>query len=476
MICHCCIGDAWVKTFEKVFCGFAGLRASVVLLLAGLLFLLVAGVGGLSPPRLVELGFSGTVLRVDSDGGSVVALAFRDRDVLGLYYADIGSYVEVEVGAPVVMTVFSQNFAAALLQGGGRIALVDLVSKKVDTVELDASAFALAGDETGVYVVYPRLGRVEKLDPASRQIEASWDARITENLKAVSAANGVFYGLSESLDELVTLGDSVSRVRLDGLGSLVKASGRVVWVVRSDDTVLRIVGASITSTTPLPRATFVADAVAMDDKLVYVSVSRRVVGVVDQQGFRESRLTEQAPVSVAASRPSRIWFIDGQSNKLYLLFDSLPPIISEKRLETSADRSTTVRVRAGDPDNDLDKVVVQLYEYQGAFPLDPRTIPMDEVGGFWVAVYRPGEGVTRAEFFVNATDKAGNSVLEKVGEADYRSSPTSPQVTVVETTAPQNPATFPILFSELLLLIPLILVATLFVFARRGRRKKSKKR
>ncbi|GBC72474.1 hypothetical protein HRbin03_00303 [archaeon HR03] len=452
------------------------MRASVVLLLIGLLFLLVAGVEGLSPPRLVELGFSGTALRVDTDGDSVVALAFRDRDVLGLYYMDIGSYLEVKVGAPVVMTVFSKNFAAALLQGGGRIALVDLDSKKVDTVELEASASSLAGDDTGVYVVYPRLGRVEKLDPVSRQVAASWNVRVSESIKAVSAADGVFYGLSESLDELITLGDGVSRVRLDGLGSLVKASGRAVWVVRGDDTVLRIVGSAVTSKTPLPSATFVTDAVALDDKLVYVSVSRRVVGVVDQQGFRESRLAEQVPVSVAASRPYSIWFLDGQSNKLYLLFDSLPPVISEKRLETSADRSTTVRVRVGDPDNDLDKVMVQLYEYQGTFPLDPRAIPMDEVGGFWVTVYRPGEGVTKTEFFVNATDKAGNSVLEKIGEADYRSSPTGVQVTVVETTAPQNPATFPILFSEMLLLVPLILVATLFVFARRGRRKKSKKR
>jgi hypothetical protein len=453
-----------------------GLRASAVLLLIGLSFLLVAGVEGLSPPRLIEVGFSGTVSRVDSDGASVVALAFSDKDVLGLYYEEIGSYVEVEVGAPVVMTVFSKNVAAALLQGGERIALIDLVSKKVDTLDLEASASALAADETGVYVVYPRIGRVGKLDPTSRQFVASWDIRVADNVKGVSAAGGLFYGLSESLDELVILGNGVSRVRLDGLGSIVRASKQVVWVVRNDDTILRVVGSSVTSRTALPRATFVTEAAAMADKLVYVSISRRVVGVVDHTGFRESRLTEQAPVSVAASRPSRIWFIDGQSNKLYLLFDSLPPVISEKRLETSADRSTTIRVSATDPDNDLDKVVMQLYEYQGTFPLDPRTISMDVVEGVWVAVYRPGEAVTRAEFFVNATDKAGNSVFEKVGEADYRSSPTSVQVTVIQTTAPPNQAAAPLLFAELLLLIPLILVATLFVFARRGRRKRPKKR
>ncbi|MCS6785369.1 MAG: hypothetical protein NZ581_09295, partial [Candidatus Caldarchaeum sp.] len=79
--------------------------AVLALTFAGLM--LLTAVDGLSPPVVVDLPLSGSPSRIDSDGKEVVAISFRDRNVLGIYYAAIGSYVEVNIESPALMTAFS---------------------------------------------------------------------------------------------------------------------------------------------------------------------------------------------------------------------------------------------------------------------------------------------------------------------------------------------------------------------------------
>ncbi|MCS7138249.1 MAG: hypothetical protein NZ941_07780, partial [Candidatus Caldarchaeum sp.] len=152
------------------------------------------------------------------------------------------------------------------------------------------------------------------------------------------------------------------------------------------------------------------------------------------------------------------------------------PRLSNWRVETLPDGSALVRVMASDPDNDLASVMLVPVEYQGIYQFTAEPIPMSEKQGFFEAIYRPGTGITKVELYVNGTDIAGNSVSERVGEIDYSKSQTSPQVTTFATTVPSNPATAPALVSELLLLIPLIIVVSVLIFARRPRRKRPKKR
>ncbi|MCX8201071.1 MAG: hypothetical protein N3H84_03080 [Candidatus Caldarchaeum sp.] len=447
--------------------------AVLALTFAGLM--LLTAVDGLSPPVVVDLPLSGSPSRIDSDGKEVVAISFRDRNVLGIYYAAIGSYVEVNIESPALMTAFSQNTAIALLNSRDRLALVDVISRKTTYLSLESAASSIAAGETGVYVVFPRGQRVDRIDLASMTVAESFSVRPADGLDHVSVYGRTLYVVSHNLDEVMIFGERTASIKTGGVVVLVRAVRDGAWVVLSDDTVLKISGSSIVSRTSLPRATFVSSASTIESKLVYGSVSRRVVGIVDGGGFRESSTLEASPLSVTTGG-KRIWVLDGLQQKVWLLYDSVAPRLSDWRVEALADRSAVVRVKASDPDNDLKSVELIPIEYQGIYSIKSTPLPMTSKQGFFEATYRPGPDITRVELYVNATDVAGNSVSAKVGELDYTRSPTSPQVTTVATAPPSDPAAATALVSELLLLVPLVIVVTVLLFARKTRRKKTKKR
>ncbi|MEM4574344.1 MAG: hypothetical protein QXF45_07390 [Candidatus Caldarchaeum sp.] len=430
----------------------------------------------LSPPVEATVPLTGNPIQIDSDGKNLLAVAFSDKNVLGIYFVDHRAYVEIDLPSPVVKTVFHRNMAVALLRGGTAVAIVDLTSRRlVDVVNLDFAASSISSDERWVYLGFSRTGRIDRFDVESRQTVESINIRFSDGVKHLASGGGILYAVSANLDSIIIIGDKTSSVKVDGIVSMLAAGRDGVWVVLTDDTVLKMSGSSIVFKTTLPRATFVNTISTLDGKLVYGSISRRVVGIVDETGTRETRVADLSPVSVAVTSSKMIWLLDGSSMKLWYLFDSVPPRIFDWNLENRPDGSTLVRVKVSDVDNDINFVDLVVYEQQGVLPLGPSSIRMELVKDFYEATYRPGPSVTRAELFVNATDSAGNSVVQKVGELDYSRSTTSPAVTTV-TTVLGNPIATPLLLSDLLLLVPLILVVTLLLFARRPRRKTSKKR
>lgn len=431
--------------------------------------------GALSPPVAVDLPFTVMPTRVDSDGKNLLAFSFSNRKVLGLYYVNTGSYVEVDLESPVLMTTFSRQAVVALLATKDRLALVDVSTRKIEYRQLESEASAVVAENDELYVVYPTIRRIDRVDLRFEVFE-SFDYSPAEGTDQFDVFGKNIYIISRDLNEVTVLGEKPAVVKLDGVAVLVKAVADGAWVVLSDDTVLKISGSSVIFKTTLPRATFVYAATTIDNKLVYASVTRRVIGIVDGNGFREIKLPDNSPFSVAATEGRRIWFLDGVGQKLFSLYDSVSPRLSNWRVETLPDGSALVRVMASDPDNDLASVMLVPVEYQGIYQFTAEPIPMSEKQGFFEAIYRPGTGITKVELYVNGTDIAGNSVSERVGEIDYSKSQTSPQVTTFATAVPSNPATAPALVSELLLLIPLIIVVSVLIFARRPRRKRPKKR
>lgn len=455
-------------------CLGAGLKTLTIVVLLLLLMSLETGLG-LSPPLLVDLPVTGSPTRIDSDGKGILAIAYRDRRALGLYYVDVGSYIEVDLEHPALMTVFTQNNAVVLLVTRDRLAFIDLVTRKTSYLTLEGTASSIAGGDQLVYIVYPRMQRVEKLDVTKMQVIENIDYRAADGLEHASAHGRNLYLVSHSLDELLVVGERISTVKLGGVASFVKAVGDGAWVILTDDTVLKISGTSIVYKTNLPRATFVSSAAVLETKLVYASQSRRVLGIVDTSGFRESRVADSSPISVAVSSGRRIWYLDGLQLKIWSLYDSVAPRLSDWRVETQPDGSAVVRVRASDPDRDLKSVFLVPVLHQGIYVIRGEPIEMITKQEYFETIYRPGPDITRVEFYVNATDFAGNSVSEKVGEIDYTKQ-TTPQITTITNTVPTSPAAIPALLSELLLLIPLILVISALVFSRRPRRRKPSKR
>ncbi|MEM1945529.1 MAG: hypothetical protein QW614_04000 [Candidatus Caldarchaeum sp.] len=431
----------------------------------------------LPPPRLLNIPFQGTVARVDSDGGNLLAIAFADRNLLGLYFADAGSYVEIPVDSPVVKTVFPKGKAVALLSPGDRLAVIDVASKKATYVSLETTATTIAADLENVYVAYARAGKIDKLSADGLQPVETISSTIASGPDYVSVHGGVVWTVSPTLNTVSFHGKDSGNIVVDGAVNKILAVKDGAWLVLTDDTVVKVSGTSIVYKTTLPRATFVTSVTALDDKLVYSSVSRRVVGVVDQTGYREVSMPSFSPSSVAAGSDRRIWFLDTASNSVGYTFDSDSPKILDWSIKRLEDGSAEVRARVSDPEGDLASVLLVALEYGGVFPLGPVSTPMNSVQGVYVGTYRPSGGVTRAELYVNATDAAGNQASQKIGEVDYRASNTSPVITTQTGPAPQiGGGALTSLAAELLLLVPLMLVATFLVVNRRRKRKPRKKK
>ncbi len=440
-----------------------------------LLLMLYIPMASLSPPKIIELPVEASPSRLDADGG-IVAVSYPGRSVLGLYFPSPGSYIELDLKAPSDKVVFTKGSLYILLGRFSSVAKVDLATRNISYFELASRPADIASDGENLYVVYSPAGVVERLSPDSLEPTGSYGVRVADEAGYLTAYDGRVYGVGRSLDTVVIMeGENVRTVKLDGIISRIQAARGGVWVVLNNDVVVRVVDGSVTQTVNLPRGTFVAATAALDDKLVYVSLTRRVVGVADRSGYMEHTLQNVAPASVAVDAGGRIWFLDPSQRKIGYLVLANPPKLSDMSLRRLDNGSIEVRARAQDPDNDLEKVFLVALEYQGLYSLGPSSSAMLRVGDFYVGLYSPPSGVTKAEFYVNATDVVGFSTEQKVGEVDF----TQPSTTVVTvTTTPALPeegrATFT-LATELLLLLPLLVVAMLFV-TRRGRRTRRRKK
>ncbi|MEM1936621.1 MAG: hypothetical protein QXH14_00440 [Candidatus Caldarchaeum sp.] len=432
---------------------------------------------GLSPPQMVDVVFGGTPSKIDSDGGMWVAVSFADRPVLGLYRVDLSSYVEFEAPSRVDKTVFAKEKVVALLSTRNSLFVVDLASKQSSIHNLEMRAGGLATDGRHVYVSYPAARTVVKLDPESLKVLESYDVDVADGLSYLSASDGAVWAVARSLDSLVVVRNGVAEsIRVEGSVVRVEAVEDAAWLVLNNDNVLKVSGGSIVQRTSLPRATFPSSTAVIGDKLVYSSVSRRVVGVVDQTGYRESSLASASPSSVAAGAQSRIWFLDSISNKIGFIYDSRTPTVSNWVVNRLQDGSAEVRVRVSDPEQDLASVKLVAVEYTGIYVAAFKEFDMVQRGEIFTGVYRQSAEVSRVELYVNATDVAGNNVYQKVGELDYRTSTTSPSITIATTPeAPPQGQTVLSLLTELLLLIPLFLVLTVFVLNRSRRKPRKKK-
>ncbi|MEM4302379.1 MAG: hypothetical protein QXQ70_00590 [Candidatus Caldarchaeum sp.] len=431
----------------------------------------------LSPPNIVNIPIQGTPVRVDADGGNLLALAFADKSVIGLYYVDVGSYVEIPLGSPVVKTVFSKGKAVALLMPGNKLAVVETASKKATFVELEFTATSIAADSKNIYVAYARAGRIDKLSADDLGLVETFSSALADGVDSLSVYESVVWTVSPSLDIVNFHGRGSGSVKVNGVITRLQAVKDGAWIILSDDTVIMVSGTSIVYRTNLPKATFVTSVTALDQKLVYSSISRRVVGVVDQTGYREVNMSSYSPSSVATGLNRRIWFLDSLSKNVGYIFDSQPPRIFDWSMNRLQDGSAEVRAKVSDPDGDVASVTLVAIQYQGVYVLGPVSTPMDSVQEFYRGVYRPAAGVTRVELYVNVTDSTGNHASQKIGEVDYSVSTTSPVLTTQTGTVPQQDgrAVFSIA-AELLLLIPLILVVTFFAVNRKGKRKTRKKK
>jgi hypothetical protein len=444
----------------------------VALTLALMLYMPLAS---FSPPKIIELPVEASPSRLDADGG-VVAVSYPGRSVLGLYFPSPGSYVELNLKAPSDKVVFAKGSLYVLLGRLGSVAKVDLATRNIAYFELASRPVDIASDGENLYVVYSPGGVVERLSPDSLEQAGSYEVRVADEAGYLTAYGGRVYGVGRSFDTLVIMGvEGVRTVKLDGIISKIQAAREGVWVVLNNDVVVRVSDGSIAQTVNLPRGTFVAATAALDDKLVYVSVTRRVVGVVDRSGYMEHTLQNIAPSSTAVDAGGRIWFLDPSQRKIGYLVLANPPKLSDISLRRFDNGSVEVRARVQDPDNDLEKVFLVAFEYQGLYPLGPSSSAMLRVGDFYVGLYTPPSVVTKAEFYVNATDAVGFSSEQKVGEVDFTQASTSVVTVVTTPTLPQEGRTAFTLAGELLLLLPLLVVATLLV-ARRGRRTRRRKK
>ncbi|MCS6769045.1 MAG: hypothetical protein NZ570_01225 [Candidatus Caldarchaeum sp.] len=450
------------------------MRVLLVLLLAAALPL----VNALSPPQTADVVISGTPSRIDSDGGVWLAVSFANRDVLGLYNAEVKSYIEFETARPVEKTVFAGGKAVALLSSRNSLLVIDLATKNTAAKLLEFRAGGIASDGQYVYVSSPTERKIVKMEAGGLTVVESIEVDVADGLSFISAWGGTVWVVSSSLDTVAAVRDGrATSVKVDGLVGRIEAVKNAVWVVLTNDNVLKVSGNSIVQRTTLPRATFVSSSATLDDKLVYSSVSRRVVGVVDDAGYREASMPTQTPASVAAGSRGRIWFLDSSSNKIGFLHDSKPPTLSDWSLNRHQNGSAEVRVRVSDPDLDLASVRLVAVEHSGIYVSGYKYVEMTQSRGFYVGLYSPSPEVTRVELYVNATDAAANNNYQKVGELDYRTSTTSPAASIVTTAEP--PATGPAFFSllaELLLLVPLILVVMVFILNRKARRKPRKRK
>jgi len=440
-----------------------------------LLLMLYMPLASLSPPKIIELPVEASPSRLDADGG-VVAVSYSGRSVLGLYFPSPGSYIELDLKAPSDKVVFAKGSLYILLGRLSSVAKVDLATRNIAYFELASRPADIASDGENLYVVYSPVGVVERLSPDSLEAAGSYGVRVADEAGYLTAYGGRVYGVGRSLDTVVIMeGEDVRTVKLDGIISKIQAARGGVWVVLNNDVVVRVSDGSVTQTVNLPRGTFVAATAALDDKLVYVSLTRRVVGVVDRAGYLEHTLQNNAPTSVAVDAGGRIWFLDTSQRKIGYLVLANPPKLSDMSLRRLDNGSIEVRARAQDPDNDLEKVFLVALEYQGLFPLGPSSSAMLRAGDFYVGLYTPPSGVTKAEFYVNATDVAGFSTEQKVGEVDFiQTSTTVVTVTTTPALPEEGRATFT-LATELLLLLPLLVVAMLLV-TRRGRRTRRRKK
>ena len=442
----------------------------VALALALMLYIPTAS---FSPPKIIALPVDASPSRLDADG-QVVALSYPGRSVLGLYFPSQGSYVELSLKAPSDKAVFTKGGLYVLLGRLGSVAKVDLDTRNIAYFDLSSRPADIASDGEYLYVVYSPAGVVEKLSPDTLEVVNSYDVRLADEPGYLTAYGGRVYGVARSFDSLVIIGsEGVKMLKLDGIISRIQAIRGGVWVVLNNDAVLRVSDGSVTQTVTLPKGTFVTATAALDERLVYVSVSRRVVGVVDRSGYMEHVLQDITPATAATDSSGRIWFLDPSQRRIGYVVLGNPPKLSDISLKRLDNGSIEVKVKAVDQDNDLEKVLLVAFEYQGLFPLGPTASAMLRVGDFYVGLYTPSTGVTKVEIHVNATDAAGFFTEQKAGEVDLKQ-PTTSLVTLVTPTLPEEGRTTFMLAAELLLLLPLVLVVTLLV-ARRGRRKRRKK-
>ncbi len=449
---------------------------NIILSAVLLTFVLLPLVAALSPPKTIDLPLQGTPLRIDCDRERYLAISFADRNVLGLYRFDLGSYMEVGTASPVVKTVFIKNKAVSLLSQRDRLMVVDLDTKNTFAVELENAAGAITSDGEKIYISYPAAGKIVGLSSDNLKTVESFEASLADGLDLLSASEGVIWAASPSLDTLVAYGEGGGReVKLEGSIVKIIAAANAVWVVLNDDSVVKIVDGTVAQKTALPRATFVAAVDVLGQTLVYSSISRRVIGVVDPTGQREISMPSYLPISIATDNYRRIWFLDAISRSVGYIYYSQPPKIYNWITNRMLDGSIEVRAEISDPDGDLTSVDLVAVEYQGIYVLRRSYITMQQDQDKYIGIYRPSSDITKVELYVNASDVAGNHAAQKVGEVDYRASPTSPALTTATETVAVQDRQVVLIAAELLLLIPLVLAASLFFLNRKKRRKVGEK-
>jgi len=430
----------------------------------------------LSPPYFVEVVLIGSPSRIDSDNMRYLAVAFSDRSALGFFDVVGNSYFEFPLKQRVLKTVFIGGFAVALLSSGEEVAVIDIQQKTTKYFALGSRADGIASNDDGVYVYYRLNGKVSQISLENGDEISSFSVEAAEGLDLFSASGSNICLVSSDLKGLLSIRRGVQqKVDVQGFVTKIQALNDGCWVVLNDDKVLKIVNGRIVQTTQLPRATFVSSLTALGDRLVYVSVSRRVIGIVDETGYRERNLIENPPGTVAVTGTRLIWFLDTASRRLGYVIDSRPPSLYDSSFKKLDNGVVEVRTKVSDPDGDVEEVKLIVVEHQGIYVLNRAEVSMGVVDGFYFGLYRPSANITKAELFLNATDSAGNSVSQKIGEVDYTKQTTP--VIITETTSPTVPAGTPfVIASELLLLIPLLVIVSFLLIGRRGRRKTRKKR
>ena len=438
-------------------------------------------------PTTIELNLPAKVLSIAATKADEVCMAVEGQEALYIYRGQDKALVRIELeDAPTAVAVLDKT-CIAVLKNQQRIALIETASPTPKYITTPAPPSDVVTNNKKAYIISPLAGEIYELDVTKPAITRTIKAKPAEGRGTVSANERLVWVINEDYK-------SVSAISLENDDSWEWSAGfflttvlalpgsNSAWVAAESRLIKLEYGRGVVEEVKLPDGTLVEPPLIIADtgELLYASSVRRVVGLVSEGEYSETRTAPIKPASPAKGSRNSVWLVDKQTGMLAWLSTSRPPKIDEASLAYSAGL-VTASFKVSDPDQDLQTILVMFHQLdERGRVLKNTTIPAVLEGALYQASIEPVRQATRVAAYAIAVDRPGNREMLKIGEVELAAQATTvtAQTTTEATATPteQPPADlgqllFP-LASGLLLLLPLLVGATLIL----GRRRKKKRR
>ena len=461
-----------------------GCKASLLVLALALSLVLMSPGWGFVGPRFVDLGGDYRVVSISADYADNVCVAVEGEDVMLLYRGVDGAVFEVKTAYPVDAVSLYGGYCVAYSREGGSVVVVNAGDFSVETIEVSYPVEYITSSRLGMfYLTSPVAGVVYSLDPAGAGLVDEYKLSVASGAGVISVYEKTLWALLEDYKTILVLDTETGEGREYSAGiqvTSILAVSDSEALVTDTERILRLnKELGFVGEVEIEGASFIAPPLVVMENgwVVYVSSSKRMIWVMEGGSVIESnKLRGFKPVSPSAGKGLKLWLVDDVTGRLAYVSLSREPYFFDWRVAVEEEGALSVFFKVSDPDGDLDpgSVGVRFLEYDDRGILVRNvTVGAEDMGEGYGSRFRPLERSWRVDVFGVASDYAGNFRVVKLGEVDVKRIEEGGEVVVEEkeNQPPIDPQITVLLFSGLLLMLPL-LIALSFRLSRRGGRRR----